>query len=81
MMYCIVLIHQLGPVLELWQQLSTSSPGLLSNKKIKEREPSAKEAAKEPLLDFVSMESELAGDLCTSVDSALSSLKKVRSAS
>ena len=80
MMYCIVLLHKLGPVLELWQQLSTSSPGLLSsNKKIKEREPSTKDAAKEPLIDFVIMESELAGDLCTSVDSALSSLKKVKS--
>jgi dynein heavy chain 2 len=70
---------QLGPVLELWQQLTSSTPGLL-NKKSKDREASNIGAAgsdKEPLEDFVGMESDLAGDLCTSVDSALGALKKV----
>ena len=82
MIYYLISSNQLGPVLELWQQLSTSSPGLLSsNKKVKERESSKDGGgAKEPLIDFVNMESELAGDLCTSVDSALNSLKKVKSA-
>ena len=67
---------QLGPILELWQQLSSSTPGLL-NKKIKERDHSNKSGEKEPLIDFVTMESDLAGDLCTSIDIALNSLKKV----
>ena len=67
---------QLGPILELWQQLSSSTPGLL-NKKIKERDNTTKSGEKEPLIDFVLMESDLAGDLCTSIDSALNSLKKV----
>ena len=68
-------------MLELWQQLSTSSPGLLSsNKKMKEKESSLEGVAKEPLIDFVNMECELAGDLCTSVDTALTSLKKVKPA-
>lgn len=48
------------------------------NKKVREREPGSETSTKEPLIDFVGMECDLAGDLCSSVDAALSSLKKVR---
>jgi hypothetical protein len=64
-------------VLELWQQLTSSNAGLL-NKKVREREPGSETSTKEPLIDFVGMECDLAGDLCSSVDAALNSLKKVK---
>jgi hypothetical protein len=64
-------------VLELWQQLTSSNTGLL-NKKVREREPGSETSTKEPLIDFVGMECDLAGDLCSSVDAALNSLKKVK---
>ena len=70
---------QLGPVLELWQQLTSSTPGLL-NKRVKDRDGpvgAAGGAGKDPVDDFVAMESDLAGDLCTNVDAALAALKKV----
>lgn len=67
---------QLGPILELWQQLTSSSPGII-NKKIKERDNAMKSGEKEPLIDFVNMETDLSGELCNSIDSALTSLKKV----
>ena len=35
------------------------------------------EAVKDPLIDFVGMEFDLAGDLCSLVDTALNALKKV----
>lgn len=63
-------------MLELWQQLTSSTPGLL-NKKVKDRE-AVSGGEKEPLIDFVDMECDLAGDLCTLIDSALNSLKKVQ---
>ena len=68
---------QLGPILELWQQLTSTTPGLL-NKRVKDRETVSNNGDKEPLIDFVGMECDLAGDLCTSIDSALNSLKKVQ---
>lgn len=83
-MFCV----QLGPVLELWQQLSSSAPGLLNKKGAKESSVAGgassggpatggSKKAQDPLDDFVNMEYELAGDLCTSVDGALAALKKV----
>jgi dynein heavy chain 2, cytosolic len=69
---------QLGPVLDLWQHLTSGSPGLLAKAK-----PSAAgrdSGANSPsnsIDDFVGMENKLASDLCYSVDVLLSSLKKV----
>jgi len=74
---------QLGPVLELWQQLISSTPGLLT-KKTKEASTGGSSSAagskkvQDPVDDFVSMEFELAGDICAVIDASLSALKKVR---
>lgn len=43
---------------------------------MKDREAVA-ETVKDPLIDFVGMEFDLAGDLCSLVDTALNALKKV----
>lgn len=64
---------QLNPILELWQQLSSSSNDIVS-RNIKVSRVADDE---DPLVSFVNMECELAGDICTMVDSALVALKKV----
>lgn len=67
---------QLNPVIELWQQL-TSTSGVVT-KKVRETTASGdSKKALDPVDDFVCMEYELSGDLCNSIDASLSSLKKV----
>jgi hypothetical protein len=66
--------------LELWQQLTTSSAGVLQSKGVKAVNsggPRDAETSSNSLDDFVVMENKLAVDLCVLVDGLLSSLKKV----
>jgi hypothetical protein len=64
--------------LELWQQLTTSAPGVLQNKGHKaSAAPVANSGKSNPVDDFIVMENKLSGDLCFTVDTALSALKKV----
>ncbi len=71
---------QLNPVLEVWQQLTSTTVGIVS-KKSRETMIGGKDAAekrsKDPVDDFVNMENELAGDLCAMVETSLSMLRKV----
>ena len=69
---------QLGPVLDLWQQL-TSTNGVLQGKPKPGRVGHADVDAGtgNSLDDFVLMENKLALDLCVLVDGTLSALKKV----
>lgn len=65
---------QLGPVLDLWQQLTSSTAGLLT--------PSgpgkaAATSAGNSIDDFVWLENDLSCSLCLAVDHSISSLKKV----
>ena len=65
-------------MLDLWQQLTSSSPGVLQGKG--SRVPGQKEAVQSSgnsLDDFVVMENRLAVGMCALVDSTLSALKKV----
>jgi hypothetical protein len=63
-------------VLELWNALTSSTPGLIN------RRGGASAAVNKKMLDpvddFVQMEYDLAGDICGVVDAALAALKKVR---
>jgi len=73
---------QLGPILELWQQMSSSATGMVNRRISISSSSSAFTAAtsgkdQSPLGSFVDMEYELAGDLCAVVDSTLTALKKV----
>lgn len=70
---------QLGPVMELWQQLVSSSPGVVSKKAGRDSSQSgpASKKVSDPVDDFVAMEYELAGEICSVVDASLSGLKKV----
>jgi len=70
---------QLGPILELWQQLTSATPGLVNRRGSTIGGPGAMavKAAKEPVEDFVNMEYDLAGDICGTVDAAMAALKKV----
>ena len=88
---------KLNPVLELWQQLTSSNPGLTKASKAAVgatggRGDAAgggggggaggsrgvgKEKVVDPVDDFVSMENDLAADLCAQVDSSLGALRKV----
>lgn len=89
----VLLILQLGPILELWQVLTSSTPGILGKKHAIEstRSSGANSASSgapnaqgkpakqvDPVDDFVTMQNELAGELCSAVDAALNALKKVR---
>ena len=64
--------------MDLWKQLTSSTPGLLS-KRSREGTLTAGSGGKvlEPVDDFVAMEHELAGELCGTVDISLGALKKV----
>jgi dynein heavy chain 2 len=72
---------QLGPVMELWQQLVSSSPGVVSKKAGRDSTSQSSHAnnkkVNDPVDDFVAMEYELAGEICSVVDASLSGLKKV----
>jgi len=71
---------QLNPIIELWQQLLSSSGGALSKKNNVIQGAGSnkdKNQISKPIDDFVDLEVELAHELCTQVDSSLSSLKKV----
>lgn len=69
---------QLGPVLELWQQL-TSTSGVLQGKSKTGRvgHVEVDAGSGNSLDDFVLMENKLALELCVLVDGTLSALKKV----
>jgi dynein heavy chain 2, cytosolic len=71
---------QLGPILELWQQL-TSSNGVLQGKakagRVGHNDPGESADSGNSLDDFVMMENKLALDMCVLVDGTLSALKKV----
>jgi dynein heavy chain 2, cytosolic len=71
---------QLGPVMELWQQLVSSSPGVISKRAGRDASGPSSVASKknvDPVEDFVMMEYELAGEICGIIDLSLSGLKKV----
>ena len=72
---------QLGPILELWQQMVSSSPGVLAKRAEAGggagRRGGAQTADSNPVDDFVSMESTMSGALCNLVDASLAALKKV----
>ena len=70
-------------MLELWQQLTSSTPGLINRRVgVSGGGPNSVGAANKKLLDpvddFVHMEYDSAGDICALVDAALASLKKVK---
>lgn len=67
---------QLGPVLDLWQQIVSSNSSLTS-KRTREASVLNNRKVLDPVDDFVSMENELASDICSTVDISLTSLKKV----
>jgi dynein heavy chain 2 len=71
---------QLNPTLELWQQLLSSSGGGVSRRptdRAADARGGSTRPSSMPIDDFVDMESDLATDLCSLVDSSLSALKKV----
>jgi len=65
---------QLGPVLEMWQAMLSTNPGVLQRGGSTTRK-GGKELA--PVDDFIGMENDFAGMLCNLVDGTLASLKKV----
>ena len=70
----------MGPILELWNTLTSSTPGLINRRAGAAGGGGGGAAAKkmlDPVDDFVLMENDLAGDICGVVDGALASLKKV----
>jgi dynein heavy chain 2 len=72
----------LGPILEQWQLLTSSSPGVLNAKRAGKDVTGGgakgkDEKASAPIDDFVVLENDLAGELVTAVEGTLSSLKKV----
>jgi dynein heavy chain 2 len=72
---------QLGPLLEQWQEMTSSTAGLLSKRRDVTvngaNQGNAKIALHDPVDDFVNMECDLAGELCTLVDGAMVSMKKI----
>ena len=67
---------QLRPILDMWQQMTTTSQGILGAAR-RGSFSGRRQQQQDPVDDFVSMEHELAGELCATVDSALSAIKKV----
>jgi len=70
---------QLQPLLDQWTQLTGSSPGIVTRGPVVSVGGKGKKAGNggDPVEDFVQMEHELAGEICTAVDAALTALKKV----
>lgn len=77
---------QLGPVLDMWQQMTSSTPGLLRStaasapqSKADKRgaAPSGGAATTDSLEDFIVMENELSCQMCIVVDNSINALKKV----
>jgi hypothetical protein len=74
---------QLGPVLELWQQLTSTNASILKSsgpaaaaaKAQGDQQRSAPEG--NSLDDFVHMENELSTQMCLIVDNSVGALKKV----
>ena len=71
-------------MLDLWQQLTTSSPNVLRRDNNTNPAPTKEKGGKNaggsgggPVDDFVQMEYEQSGELCALVDASLSALKKV----
>jgi dynein heavy chain 2 len=64
--------QQLNPILELWQSLVSSTPGILPKGRQEKVTTNAS-----PLEDFVSMEFDFSGEVCSFVDTALHALKRV----
>ena len=67
---------QLGPILEMWQQLVSTNTGLIEKSRGKSAKASVS-SSQNSLDDFVVMENKLANELCMMVDGVLSSLKKI----
>ncbi len=67
--------HQLNPVLELWQSLLSTSPGILPKGNAPRSDKQNTNTP--PVDDFVGMEHDFSGDICVQVDNALHALKKV----
>lgn len=67
--------HQLNPVLELWQSLLSTSPGILPKGNAPRSDK--QNTNTQPVDDFVGMEHDFSGDICVQVDNALHALKKV----
>lgn len=69
---------QLTPILELWQQLSSSNNNII-NKKTRDMTVglNSKKGPIDPVDDFIIMEFDLAGNICLLIDSSLNALKKV----
>ena len=69
---------QIGPILDLWQQMLSTAPGVLQ-KNAYGAKSGSKETSKDtkPVDDFVDMENTFAGSLCNTVDASLAALKKV----
>jgi len=65
---------QLGPILDLWQQLTSSNSGLLQSSS---RGSKGGESSGNSIDDFVLLESELSCQMCVTVDHSIASLKKV----
>jgi hypothetical protein len=78
--------------LEQWQQLTSSTPGLITRRAVAGRDHAATATSSggggaqnkptavrvvDPLDDFVGMEYDLAGEICAVVDASLQALKKV----
>ena len=63
---------QLNPILDLWQQLTSSNDIISRNIKVSKATDD-----EDPLVSFVNMECDLAGEICNMVDSTLVALKKV----
>jgi dynein heavy chain 2 len=71
----------LMPIIDQWQSMIASTPGLLARKKTTGKSsnvvPINSASNVSPVDDVVQMEYTLAGEICTSIDIALSTLKKV----
>jgi hypothetical protein len=68
----------LGPILEVWEQLTGCNSGLISHTKGGKNSDSFNKVDNQnPVTDFVILENDLATELCNYVDLSLSLLKKV----
>ncbi len=72
---------QLGPILELWQNMLASNPGIIQKSTNSKNNKNHRNGDNPddilPVDDFVTMENDFAGMMCTNVDTTLASLKKV----